>query len=60
MEKEQELQDDDRAVFVPVEDIRSIERALNKMEQVKQEFYKVAKDFGMIDNGKWRGQGADN
>ena len=60
MEKQQELQDEDRAVFVPVEDIRSIERALNKMEQVKQEFCKVAREIGMIDNGKWRCQSADN
>ena len=41
MEKKQELSDDDRAVFVPAEDVRVIERVLNNWEQVKQEFYKV-------------------
>ena len=41
MEKKQELPDDDRAVFVPAEDIKVIERVLNNWEQVKQEFYKV-------------------
>jgi len=41
MEKKQELPDDERAIFVPAEDIQIIERVLNNWEQVKLEFRKV-------------------
>jgi len=41
MEKIQELPDDDRAIFVPAEDIQVIERVIRNWEQVRQEFLKV-------------------
>ena len=41
MKKKQEVPDDERAIFVPAEDIQIIERVLNDWERVKQEFLKV-------------------
>jgi hypothetical protein len=46
-----ELPDDDYVVFIPAEDIRSIERALNKMEQARQELHKIRES---LNNGEWR------
>jgi len=37
--------DDDRVVFVPVEEIRAIESIYNKMNQAQQEFRKVAEQL---------------
>ena len=51
MEKQQELPDDDRAIFVPTEDIQVIERVLNNWEQVKKEFLKVEASK-RIENGE--------
>ena len=52
MEKQQELPDDDRAIFVPTEDIQVIERVLNNWEQVKKEFLKVEASK-RIENGEF-------
>jgi len=54
MKKKQELPGDDRAVFVPAEDIRVIERVLNNWEQVKQEFRKMEAEKKNIQNGESR------
>ena len=52
MEKQQELPDDDRAIFVPAEDIQVIEQVLSSWERVKQEFLKV--EAGKrIENGEF-------
>jgi hypothetical protein len=50
-DKQWELPDDDRVVFVPAEDIRSIERALDKMEQARQELLKIGES---LNNGELR------
>ena len=38
-----ELPNDDRVIFIPLEEIRIFESIFNKMEQAQQEFHKVAK-----------------
>ena len=37
--------DDDKVVFVPLEEIRAIESIYNKMEQAQREFCKVAEEL---------------
>ena len=37
--------DDDKVVFVPVEEIRAIESIYAKMEQAQREFRKVAEEL---------------
>jgi hypothetical protein len=46
-----ELPDGDYVVFIPDEDFRSIERALNKMEQARQELLKIGES---LNNGELR------
>lgn len=41
MAKQQKLSDDDNVVYVPIEDIRIIERLLHDWELVKQEYHKM-------------------
>ena len=42
--KQPELPDDDRIVFVPLENIEVIERVLSNWEQVRQGFYKMTSE----------------
>jgi predicted RNA-binding protein len=46
-----ELPDDDYVVFIPDKDLRSIEQALNKMEQAQQELHKIRES---LNNGELR------
>lgn len=41
----QEIQPEENVVFVPSEEIRSIEQVLDKLEQAQQEFLKAAKEI---------------
>jgi hypothetical protein len=43
MDKQVELPDDDKVVFVPTEDIRAIESIYDKMERAQREFRIIAK-----------------
>lgn len=52
-EKQQELPDDDRAVFLPMEDIQAIEGIINKMEQAQLEFRIVEESMKPIENGEF-------
>jgi uncharacterized protein YaaN involved in tellurite resistance len=49
--KKLELPDDDYVVFIPDKDLRSIEQALNKMEQAQQELHRIRES---LNNGEWR------
>ncbi len=40
-EKQPDLPDDDRVVFIPSKDMQAIERTLRNIEQAQQEFRKV-------------------
>ncbi|GHT71607.1 hypothetical protein FACS1894174_08680 [Bacteroidia bacterium] len=48
--KQQELPDDNKVVFVPAEDIRSIEHVLERMEQVQQGIRKVTEKMKPLDS----------
>ena len=42
-----ELSNDDRVIFIPLEEIRIFEGIFNKMKQAQQEFHKVVKKINM-------------
>lgn len=48
--KQQELPDDNKVVFIPAEDIRSIEHVLERMEQVQQGIRKVTEKMKPLDS----------
>lgn len=56
--RQQELPNDDRAVFIPEEDIRTIERTLNKLEEAKQGFHRSKTESGNA-GGKQQGKTDD-
>jgi hypothetical protein len=50
-DRKDEWPDDDKVVFVPDKDLRSIERALDKMEQARLELHKIRES---LNNGELR------
>jgi hypothetical protein len=44
-DEQKKLPEDDKAVFIPMEDIQAIEGVINKMEQAHHEFYKVTESI---------------
>jgi hypothetical protein len=48
-EEKQELPDDNKIAFVPVEDIRSIGHVLEQMEQVQKEIRKITEKMTPFD-----------
>jgi predicted RNA-binding protein len=51
-----ELPDDDYVVFIPDKDLRSIERAINRMEQARQELHKIRES---LNNGELRSENGE-
>ncbi|MDR2424245.1 MAG: hypothetical protein LBD59_05915 [Prevotellaceae bacterium] len=47
--RQQKLPDDERAVFIPEEDIRTIEHTLNRLEEAKQGFRRSKIESGYVD-----------
>ncbi len=43
-------QSDDKVIFMPLEEIRSIERVLDNMEMICEMFRKVAKEMKPVEN----------
>lgn len=51
-DKQQDLPDYEKTVFIPAEDIRVIERVLDNWEQVKQEYCKIEAENKPSDDGE--------
>jgi len=49
-DKKQEWPDDDKAIFIPVEDISALQRILDGLEQAQQELLKVREGMKPIES----------
>jgi hypothetical protein len=52
-DKQWEWPDDDKVVFIPDKDLRSIEQTLNKLEQAQQALHKIRES---LNNGELRSE----
>jgi uncharacterized protein YdcH (DUF465 family) len=48
--KKDEWYDEDKVVYLPMEDIRAFERILDKMEQAQEELHEIRDNMKPIDN----------